>query len=81
MAAAATGAHGSFCAPARQSRPCPGTEYRIRLEERLAKLPEEIAAGVQPEEIASAMAESFRQQIADVNLEQSAIVMLDVDGF
>ena len=38
-------------------------------------MPEEIAAGVQPEEIASAMAESFRQQIADVGLEQSGAVL------
>jgi hypothetical protein len=30
---------------------------------------------VQPEEIASAMAESFRQQIADVGLEQSGAVL------
>jgi hypothetical protein len=50
-------------------------EYRARLEQRLASLPEEIAAGVQPESIATAMAESFRQQIAAVGLEQSAALL------
>jgi F0F1-type ATP synthase membrane subunit b/b' len=50
-------------------------EYRTRLEQRLASLPEEIAAGVQPEEIAAAMAESFRQQIAEVGLERSGATL------
>jgi predicted house-cleaning noncanonical NTP pyrophosphatase (MazG superfamily) len=50
-------------------------EYHAKLEERLAKLPEEIASGVRPEEIASAMAESFRQQIAAVGLEQSSALL------
>jgi chromosome segregation ATPase len=45
--------------------------YHDRLAERLNRLPEEIANGVKPAEIAKAMAESFRQQIAATGLAET----------
>ena len=51
-------------------------EYRAGLEERLAQLPKEIAAGVDPGTIAKAMSESFRQQIAASGLRDS-VALLD----
>ena len=47
-------------------------EYHAKVDERLARLPGEIAAGVDPGAIAKAMSESFRQQIAAVGIEESA---------
>jgi hypothetical protein len=38
--------------------------YHDKLDERLARLPDEIAQGVDPSAIAKAMSESFRQQLA-----------------
>lgn len=50
-------------------------DYRSRLEERLARLPDEFAAGVDPAAIANAMAERFRQQIAVAGLQESSVVV------
>jgi hypothetical protein len=47
-------------------------EYQAQLEKRLAQLPNEIAAGVDPGAIAKVMSEAFRQQLAAVGLEESA---------
>ena len=47
-------------------------EYHAQLEKRLAGLPGEIAAGVDPGAIAKVMSEAFRQQLAAVGLEESA---------
>jgi len=46
--------------------------YHQKLDERLARLPAEIAEGVDPEELAEAMSESFRQQIAATGLDDTA---------
>lgn len=45
--------------------------YHEKLNERLKKLPEEIAEGVKPEAIAKAMSESFRQQLAQTGLQDA----------
>lgn len=50
-------------------------DYHDRLAERLNRLPEELAHGVQPAEIAKAMAESFRQQIAGTGLRETASLL------
>jgi hypothetical protein len=47
-------------------------EYHERIDTRLAKLPEEIAEGVDPEDLADALSESFRQQIAATGLQETA---------
>jgi hypothetical protein len=47
-------------------------KYHERIDARLAKLPEEIAEGVDPEDLADALSESFRQQIAATGLEETA---------
>ena len=47
-------------------------EYHAKVEYRLARLPGEIAAGVDPDAISKAMGESFRQQIGAVGIEESA---------
>ena len=52
-------------------------ECNARVEDRLARLPQEIAAGVDPAAIAKKMSESFRQQIAASGLRESA-ALLDV---
>jgi hypothetical protein len=54
-------------------------EYYARVDERLASLPQEIAAGVDPGAIAKAMSESFRQQIAASGLRDS-IALLDASA-
>ncbi|HMJ21161.1 MAG TPA: hypothetical protein VK513_04610 [Terriglobales bacterium] len=46
--------------------------YHQKLDARLARLPAEIAEGVDPEELAEAMSESFRQQIAATGLDDTA---------
>lgn len=46
--------------------------YQKALDARLAKLPEEIASGVDAGKIAVAMSERFRQQIASIGLQDSA---------
>ena len=46
--------------------------YHQQLDERLARLPAEIAEGVNPDELAEAMSESFRQQIAATGLDDTA---------
>ncbi len=46
--------------------------YHQQLNERLSRLPDEIASGVKPDDIAEVMAERFRQQIAQTGLEESA---------
>lgn len=43
--------------------------YHEQLNQRLSKLPEELAAGVRPADIAKAMSEAFRQQIAATGLQ------------
>jgi hypothetical protein len=45
--------------------------YHDRLNERLSRLPSEIAAGVRPEAIAKTMSESFRQQILQSGLQDT----------
>lgn len=45
--------------------------YHEKLNERLSKLPEEIAAGVKPEAIAKSMGESFRQQLTQTGLQET----------
>lgn len=49
--------------------------YHEKLQERLSKLPEEIAAGVKPETIAKAMSESFRQQIVAAGLGETQALL------
>jgi hypothetical protein len=49
--------------------------YHDQLNERLSRLPDEIASGVKPDDIAAAMAERFRQQIAQTGLEESADIL------
>lgn len=46
--------------------------YHEKLNERLSRLPDEIASGVKPDDIAEVMAERFRQQIAQTGLEEAA---------
>jgi hypothetical protein len=48
-------------------------KYHADLERRLARLPEEIGAGVDAGAIAKAMSESFRQQIAATGLQDTAL--------
>lgn len=50
-------------------------DYHDQLAERLNRLPEEIAHGVQPAEMAKAMAESFRQQIAATGLREATSLL------
>jgi hypothetical protein len=45
--------------------------YHCALQERLSKFPEEIAERVNPEELAEAMSESFRQQLSATALEDT----------
>jgi hypothetical protein len=45
--------------------------YHLALQERLNKFPEEIAQRVDPEELAEAMSESFRQQLSATALEDT----------
>jgi hypothetical protein len=58
--------------------------YHHKLDERLARLPNEIAQGVDPSAIAKAMSESFRQQLAECGLQDAATLlntsMKDIKG-
>ena len=47
-------------------------EYHAQVDERLAQLPKEIAAGVDANAIAKAMSESFRQQLTMTGLQDTA---------
>jgi len=49
--------------------------YHDQLAERLNRLPQEIANGVKPDDIAKAMAESFRQQIAATGIEETKTLL------
>ena len=49
--------------------------YHDKLDERLARLPNEIAQGVDPSAIAKAMSESFRQQLAGCGLQDVATLL------
>jgi hypothetical protein len=48
------------------------SEYRAKVDGRLASLPDEIAAGVDVEAMTKSMAEGFRQQLAATGLETTA---------
>ena len=50
-------------------------EYHTQLDGRLARLPHEIAAGVDASAIATAMSESFRQQLAATGLQDTAALL------
>jgi hypothetical protein len=47
-------------------------DYHAEVDGRLARLPDAIAAGVDPDAIAKSMSESFRQQLATVGLHDTA---------
>lgn len=49
--------------------------YHEQLNQRLSQLPEELAAGVRPADIAKAMSEAFRQQIAATGLQDVKAVL------
>ena len=49
--------------------------YHDKLDERLALLPIEIAKGVNPNAVAKAMSESFRQQLAACGLQDAATLL------
>jgi hypothetical protein len=51
------------------------TEYHAQVDGRLARLPEEIAAGVDVDAIAEGMSEAFRQQLANTGLENTAVLL------
>jgi hypothetical protein len=50
-------------------------DYHAQVDGRLARLPEEIAAGVDPDAIAKSMSESFRQQLVAVGLQDTAVLL------
>ncbi len=50
-------------------------EYHGQVDARLAILPQEIAAGVDPGAIAKAMSEAFRQQLSDTALHDTAALL------
>lgn len=50
-------------------------EYHARVDERLAQLPKEIAAGVDANAIAKSMSESFRQQLVASGLQDTAALL------
>src|SRR5690349_10114845 len=50
-------------------------EYHAQVNERLASLPHEIAAGVDASAIAEAMSESFRQQLAATGLQDTTALL------
>jgi hypothetical protein len=55
--------------------------YHDKLQDRLNKLPAELADGVKPEAIAKAMGESFRQQLTQTGLEEtSQLLRSSVEG-
>jgi len=49
--------------------------YHDKLDERLARLPSEVANGVDPSAVAKAMSESFRQQLAACGLHDAATLL------
>ena len=51
------------------------SEYHSKLDGRLARLPHEIAAGVDASAIATAMSESFRQQLSATGLQDTAALL------
>jgi hypothetical protein len=50
-------------------------DYHGQVDARLASLPQEIAAGVDPTVIAKGMSESFRQQLAASGLQETAALL------
>jgi hypothetical protein len=54
--------------------------YHGQVDARLAILPQEIAAGVDPGAIAKAMSEVFRQQLSDTGLQDSAALLQAATG-
>ena len=50
-------------------------EYCAKVEARLARLPKEIADGIDPAAVAKAMSESFRQQLAACGLQDTASLL------
>jgi hypothetical protein len=50
-------------------------EYHTKLDGRLARLPHEIAAGVDASAIATAMSENFRQQLAATGLQDTTALL------
>jgi hypothetical protein len=50
-------------------------EYRVAVEERLARLPHEIASGVDIDRMTQTMGESFRQQLTAVGLENTVTLL------
>jgi hypothetical protein len=59
-----------FRAQAKTSR-----EYQVAVEERLARLPQEIASGVDVDRMTQTMGESFRQQLTAVGLENTVTLL------
>jgi hypothetical protein len=59
-----------FRAQAKASR-----EYRAAVEERLARLPQEIASGIDLDRMTQTMGESFRQQLTNVGLENTVSLL------
>jgi len=53
-------------------------DYHAKVDARLASLPSEIAAGVDPAAVAQAMSESFRQQLGTTGLRDTAALLGDV---
>jgi hypothetical protein len=49
--------------------------YHDQIAERLSHLPEEIAEGVKPADVAKTMAEAFRQQIAATGIEETKALL------
>jgi hypothetical protein len=65
---------GEFLAELRAQTKAAG-EYHGQVDARLARLPQEIAAGVDPTAIARGMSESFRQQLAATGLHDTAALL------
>jgi hypothetical protein len=63
-----------FLAELREQTKAAGN-YHAKVDERLADLPQEIAAGVDPGAIAKAMSEKFRQQLAATGLQDAATLL------
>ncbi len=51
------------------------SEYRAQVDRRLARLPQEIAEGIDAGAIAKAMSESFRQQVAATGLQDATALL------
>jgi hypothetical protein len=63
-----------FLAELRSSTECAGL-YHAEIHERLGRLPQQIAAGVNPAVIAERMSEVFRQQLTQTGLEETAALL------